>query len=95
MKEPERKQWVRAARKEWSRTRSVQIDENAKVILRDDGSGYVQCWIWVDGICRNPRCTNALNDNEGWDGFCGSCADKIEARIMNSESELATLYTID
>lgn len=26
--------------------------------------------------CRTPGCDGDPNDGEGWDGFCGNCADK-------------------
>lgn len=29
--------------------------------------------------CRTPGCGNSLDDGEGWDGFCGTCADRLEA----------------
>ena len=27
--------------------------------------------------CRTPKCDGDPNDGEGWDGFCGNCADRI------------------
>jgi hypothetical protein len=29
--------------------------------------------------CNDPTCPNDTDDGEGYDGFCGSCADKKEA----------------
>lgn len=34
-------------------------------------------------LCRSRDCINPTNDGEGWDGYCGSCAD----RITNNEKE--------
>lgn len=27
--------------------------------------------------CRTPRCDGDPDNGEGWDGFCGNCADRI------------------
>jgi hypothetical protein len=44
----------------------------------------VQAWVWVGnseaGLC---NCGNTLDDGEGYDGMCGSCAD----RESNQENE--------
>jgi hypothetical protein len=32
-----------------------------------------------DESCNTPGCTYDANDGEGFDGFCGNCADKKEA----------------
>lgn len=29
--------------------------------------------------CAGDDCDESLSDNEGWDGYCGSCADVIAA----------------
>lgn len=34
-----------------------------------------------DEVCSDPfdeGCRESLKDNEGWDGACGSCADRLE-----------------
>lgn len=28
--------------------------------------------------CRTPGCMEELNNGEGWNGYCGDCADRIE-----------------
>lgn len=33
-----------------------------------------------DDTCDTPGCHNSIDDGEGWDGYCGECAD-----IMDSE----------
>lgn len=33
-------------------------------------------------LCAADDCVNALDDGEGWDGYCGTCAD----RIVNAQS---------
>lgn len=43
----------------------------------DDGC-YVMAWVWVDNENICPECGKANNDGEGYDGLCGSCADKTE-----------------
>lgn len=57
-----------------------EIDEGAAIGISDDGGAYVQAWVWVSdeeaGICSTPGCGNLLDDGEGYDGECGSCADK-------------------
>lgn len=58
-----------------------EIDDNAIVSIGDDPGAYVMAWVWVDavdaGICF--RCGAPDADNgEGYDGMCGSCADKFD-----------------
>ncbi|EHB48652.1 hypothetical protein MycrhDRAFT_5493 [Mycolicibacterium rhodesiae JS60] len=37
-------------------------------------------------VCRDPfdeSCRASLDDNEGWDGACGNCADRLYANEFN------------
>lgn len=31
-----------------------------------------------DAACRTPDCDESTDDGEGWNGYCGNCADRIE-----------------
>jgi len=59
----------------------LEFDEGADVSLSDDAGAYVQGWKWVSAedtdLCGEPGCHKAL-DGEGYDGRCGTCADKAE-----------------
>lgn len=37
----------------------------------------------AEEYCSTEGCTNTLDDGEGWDGYCGSCADRIA--VANGE----------
>lgn len=32
----------------------------------------------MEDQCRTEDCDGDPNDGEGWDGFCGNCADRME-----------------
>lgn len=34
---------------------------------------------WDDLSCDTPACDGRLDDGEGYDGYCGNCADQLEA----------------
>lgn len=72
-----------------------EVDENALVSIGDDDGAYIMIWVWIDaadaGICRTCGDPNADN-GEGFDGECGSCADKAfaaeeEALGLDQEEE--------
>lgn len=31
--------------------------------------------------CRTKRCKNDPDNGEGWNGYCGTCADRLEERV--------------
>lgn len=31
-----------------------------------------------DDLCANQECDGLTDDGEGWNGYCGTCADRIE-----------------
>lgn len=40
-------------------------------------------------VCRDPfdeDCRASLDDNEGWDGACGNCADRLYANEFNDDA---------
>jgi hypothetical protein len=39
----------------------------------DDGSGE------YDDHCSTEGCTGRMDDGEGYDGYCGNCADRLDA----------------
>jgi hypothetical protein len=42
-----------------------------------------------DYICRTEGCENSLSDGEGYDGYCGSCADRqFEEEELGEETEV-------
>lgn len=69
----------------------LEFDEGADVSLGDDAGAYVQAWKWVSAedahLCCEPGCHTAL-DGEGYDGRCGTCADKAaKAQIAKIKAE--------
>lgn len=38
-------------------------------------TGTVYDWV-QENTCRTPNCDGPMNDGEGWNGYCGNCADK-------------------
>ncbi len=69
-----------AAISEYADEGRIEIDSNALVSHGDDDGAYVAAWVWVDRddvpLC---ACGARNDDGEGFDGMCGSCADKAEA----------------
>jgi len=57
----------------------LEIAENSLVSMGEDDGAYVLAWKWVTdeeaGVCSRCGDVNA-NNGEGYDGVCGSCADK-------------------
>jgi hypothetical protein len=60
----------------------VESDCDAEVSIGDSPGAYVQVWQWVDatdaGVCVECGLPGADN-GEGYDGLCGTCADKADA----------------
>lgn len=80
--------YLAAAREHHHEDLTCEIDDKALVSKGEDPGAYVMAWVWVDnaqaGICED--CGNpGANDGEGWDGLCGSCADKVEASMTPPE----------
>jgi hypothetical protein len=70
----------KAAKAQWEEEGEIEIDDGALVSEGDESGAYVAAWVWVNkldaGIC--AECGKTLSDGEGYDGLCGSCADKAE-----------------
>lgn len=69
-----------AANNEYGDEGRIEIDADAVVSHGDDEGAYVAAWVWVDRsdvpLC---PCGARNDDGEGFNGLCGSCADKTEA----------------
>lgn len=69
-----------AATNEYAEEGRIEIDSDAIVSHGDDDGAYVAAWVWVDRsdvpLC---ACGARNDDGEGFNGMCGSCADKAEA----------------
>jgi predicted dehydrogenase len=78
---PRAEAYRKAAREQHEDEGTLEVDDNAVVSFGDDDGAYVAAWVWVGkeeaGICRECGEVNADN-GEGFDGLCGSCADKTE-----------------
>lgn len=74
-------------------------DEGAGTSSSDDGT-WVQAWVWVskedmiehgliedddEDKCATPDCDGAMDDGEGFDGYCGNCADRRQAALDAGE----------
>ncbi|MTH61131.1 hypothetical protein [Paracoccus litorisediminis] len=61
----------------------MELDLDAEVSLGDDPGAYVMVWKWVTSseadVC--DECNGSLDDGEGYDGLCGSCADAAEEEV--------------
>lgn len=44
-----------------------------------------------DEACRNPACDGSLDDGNGWNGFCGDCADRYFGRTCGICGETMTV----
>jgi hypothetical protein len=73
----------------------IEFDDDAIVSEGEDNGAYVQAWVWLDfsgtefdkdQLCSEPGCGNKLDDGEGFDGRCGTCADKHERKDENATS---------
>lgn len=76
-------------------TDEVEIDDEGVGTSASDEGTWVQAWVWVslseqieaglvddpddESICATPGCPEDASDGEGFDGYCGTCADKREA----------------
>ncbi|MGQ0565622.1 MAG: hypothetical protein ACT4OK_11195 [Gemmobacter sp.] len=73
--------YVAAAQAQHGDDGFCEIDDGALVSIGDDPGAYVMAWVWVDaadaGICVQCGATDADN-GEGYDGLCGTCADRAE-----------------
>jgi hypothetical protein len=74
--------FIDAATKKYAEEGSVEIDADALVSESENGA-YVQAWVWVARdtahLCANEVCENSIEDGEGYDGYCGPCADRMES----------------
>lgn len=60
--------------------------EDDAILTTSDGSttalldavSKVASWADSDDLCANQECDGLTDDGEGWDGYCGTCADRIE-----------------
>ena len=43
-----------------------------------DAVSEVASWGESDDLCANPECDGLTDNGEGWNGYCGTCADRIE-----------------
>jgi len=69
-----------AATDEYGDEGRIEIDADAKVSYGDDDGAYVAAWVWVDrDLTPLCKCGARNDDGEGFDGLCGSCADRAEA----------------
>lgn len=68
-----------AATSEYAEEGRIEIDSNAVMSYGEDDGAYVAAWVWVDRsdvpVC---PCGERNDDGEGFDGLCGTCADKVE-----------------
>ena len=76
------------------------VDEDAVISEGDDNGCYVAAWLWVDfsgtPFDKELPCTECgapTDDGEGYDGLCGTCADKKEAADDEEESPDCTACT--
>ena len=60
----------------------IEIDDNPLTSPGEDHGAWVAAWVWVSNsdadLCE--ECGGSLDDGEGFDGYCGSCADKREVQ---------------
>lgn len=72
----------------WVRDGECEIDDHAVVSGSDEGA-YVMAWVWASredaGLCRTAGCDEDANDGEGFDGYCGNCADKRNVVCANCD----------
>lgn len=77
-----------AAQQSWVRDGECEIDDHAVVSGSDEGA-YVMAWVWASredaGLCRTPGCDEDPDNGEGFDGYCGNCADKRNVSCDNCD----------
>ncbi|HIV77298.1 MAG TPA: hypothetical protein H9899_07220 [Candidatus Sphingomonas excrementigallinarum] len=64
----------------------LEMDDDAVTSVGDEGA-FVMTWTYVsneeagiedEAACRTEGCDGDPDDGEGFDGFCGNCADRQE-----------------
>ncbi len=73
-------------------TDEIEIDDEGVGTSASDEGTWVQAWVWVSReemvdasiACLTDGCTNDPNTGEGFDGYCGSCADKQETECAET-----------
>lgn len=75
-----------AATEEYVEEGRIEIDSNAVVSHGEDNGAYVAAWVGVDRdqipLC---ACGKRNDDGEGFEGMCGSCADRAEESDASEE----------
>lgn len=63
---------------------SVVDPESFKTCRTGDGECLEEAQTGQDDArCRNEECDGDTNDGEGWNGFCGNCADRLHNKDDN------------
>ncbi len=71
-----------AAGEKYAEEGRIEIDSDAVVSHGEDKGAYVAAWVWVDrDLVPLCPCGARNDDGEGFDGLCGSCADKADAEV--------------
>lgn len=57
----------------------IEVDSDAFVSMGEDGA-WVSAWVYVEGDSNDECdwCGELISDGEGYDGLCGTHADKVE-----------------
>lgn len=81
------KEIIELAQDEFQDEGTIEIDDNATISEANEVNGcYVQAWVFVcfggttldKDLCATPGCKNPTDNGEGYDGYCGTCADRKE-----------------